>query len=172
MSLTNTTVSSITVTHQCIARQRLDKHPMTNARNNSTNVCSSLLGNSQLANELTRWVSRNLFSVWPALSNNSTVFSVRGPCRDDTREYENGNWLHWATLFLGDINTGTWPSRLGESPIWDRKIWSRVPPNLDPRMTALARASSNYKFQTQSLVRESAPHQQTRKCQTTTKIWS
>jgi hypothetical protein len=22
---------------------------------------------------------------------------------------------NWATLFLGDINTGTWPSRLGES---------------------------------------------------------
>jgi hypothetical protein len=22
---------------------------------------------------------------------------------------------NWATLFLGDINTGAWPSRLGES---------------------------------------------------------
>jgi hypothetical protein len=22
---------------------------------------------------------------------------------------------NWATLFLGDINTGNWPSRLGES---------------------------------------------------------
>jgi hypothetical protein len=22
---------------------------------------------------------------------------------------------NWATLFLGDINTGTWPSKLGES---------------------------------------------------------
>jgi hypothetical protein len=24
---------------------------------------------------------------------------------------------NWATLFLGDINTGTWPFRLGESQI-------------------------------------------------------
>jgi hypothetical protein len=29
-----------------------------------------------------------------------------------------------ATLFLGDINTGTWSSRLGESQIWDSKRWS------------------------------------------------
>jgi hypothetical protein len=28
----------------------------------------------------------------------------------------------WVTLFLVDINTGTWPSRLGESRIWDSKI--------------------------------------------------
>jgi hypothetical protein len=28
---------------------------------------------------------------------------------------------NWDTLFLGDINTGTWPSRLGESRIWDSK---------------------------------------------------
>jgi hypothetical protein len=25
---------------------------------------------------------------------------------------------NWATLFLGEINTGTWPSRLGESQKW------------------------------------------------------
>jgi hypothetical protein len=24
---------------------------------------------------------------------------------------------NWATLFLGEINTGTWPSRLGESKL-------------------------------------------------------
>jgi hypothetical protein len=29
--------------------------------------------------------------------------------QSSAREYK------WATLFLGDINTGTWPSRLGES---------------------------------------------------------
>jgi hypothetical protein len=39
-------------------------------------------------------------------------------------------------------------------------------------MTAMARASSNCKRQTRPLVRESAPHQQTRNCQTTIKIWS
>jgi hypothetical protein len=39
-------------------------------------------------------------------------------------------------------------------------------------MTALARTSSNCKRQTHPLVREGAPHQQTRNCLTVTKIWS
>jgi hypothetical protein len=26
--------------------------------------------------------------------------------------------------YWGDINTGTWPSRFGDSRIWDSKIWS------------------------------------------------
>jgi hypothetical protein len=37
------------------------------------------------------------------------------------------------------------------------KIRSPVPRDSDPRMTALARANSNYKRQTRPLVRESAP---------------
>jgi hypothetical protein len=41
----------------------------------------------------------------------------------------------------------------------------------DARMTALVRASSNCKRQTRPLVRESAPHQQTRNC-VIIKIWS
>jgi hypothetical protein len=56
-----------------------------------------------------------------------------------------------ATLFLGDINTGTLPSRLGESWIWDSKIWSQIPWYSDPRMTVLARTSSKCKLQTRSL---------------------
>jgi hypothetical protein len=43
------------VTCQRIAKQRLDKHPAIRARNNSTNVYSSLLGNNQRANGLARW---------------------------------------------------------------------------------------------------------------------
>jgi hypothetical protein len=39
-------------------------------------------------------------------------------------------------------------------------------------MTALARASSNCKWQTHTLVRESAPYQQTRNCLRVIKIWS
>jgi hypothetical protein len=39
-------------------------------------------------------------------------------------------------------------------------------------MTALARASGNCKRQTRPLVREGAPNQQTRNCQTIIKIWS
>jgi hypothetical protein len=29
------------------------------------------------------------------------------------------------TLFLRDINTRTWPSRLGESRFWESKMWSK-----------------------------------------------
>jgi hypothetical protein len=49
---------------------------------------------------------------------------------------------------------------------WDSEIWSRVPRDSDPRMTALARANSNCKRQTCPLVRENVPHQQTRNCLT------
>jgi hypothetical protein len=71
------------------------------------------------------------------------------------------------TQCLGDINTGILPSRLRVSRIWDSKIWPRVLRVSDPKMTALARASSNC-----PLVREGAPNQQTRNCQTIIKIWS
>jgi hypothetical protein len=59
-----------------------------------------------------------------------------------------------STLFLGDINTGIWPSRLGESRISDNKIWSWVSWDSDLRMTALARANNNCNRQTHPLIRE------------------
>jgi hypothetical protein len=46
------------------------------------------------------------------------------------------------------------------------------PKGLDPRQTALARASSIYKRQTRPLVREGAPQKQDRNCQTAINIWS
>jgi hypothetical protein len=68
------------------------------------------------------------------------------------------------------IHARTWPSRFGESRIWDSKTCWPVPRDSDPRMTALATTCSNCKWQTRSLVRDSAPHQQTRNCLTVTKI--
>jgi hypothetical protein len=62
--------------------------------------------------------------------------------------------------------------RKGKSRIWDNKIWPRVLWDSDPRMTALAKASSNCKRQTRPLVRESAPLQQTRNYPTVIKISS
>jgi hypothetical protein len=62
--------------------------------------------------------------------------------------------------------------RKGKSRNWDSKIWSRAPRDSNPKIIALARASSNCKRQTRPLLRESAPHEQTHKCQTVTKIWS
>jgi hypothetical protein len=32
-----------------------------------------------------------------------------------TKMEPSARGYNWVTLFLGDINTGTWPSRLGES---------------------------------------------------------
>jgi hypothetical protein len=48
-----------------------------------------------------------------------------------------------ATLLLEDINTVAWLSRLGESRIWDSKMWSWVPRDSALRMTGLARTNSN-----------------------------
>jgi hypothetical protein len=61
--------------------------------------------------------------------------------------------------------------RKGKSQIWDSKIWSRVPRDSDPRMTPLARPSSNCKRQTRTVIREGAPHQQTRSCLTVSSRW-
>jgi hypothetical protein len=66
---------------------------------------------------------------------------------------EPSDWSYnQATLFLEDINTGTWPSRLGESRIWDSKIWSWVPRDSGLRMTALARTGIKSKRQTHPVV--------------------
>jgi hypothetical protein len=60
--------------------------------------------------------------------------------------------------------------RKWKSRIWESKMWPRVLRDSVPKMTALARASSNCKRQTHPLVREGAPNQQTRSCQTIIKI--
>jgi hypothetical protein len=101
-----------------------------------------------------RWRHSN-----PPLNTSTVSLRVVG---GDEREPSTW-WYNCATLSLGDINTETWSSRLGESPIWDSKIW-----NSDPRMTALARFS-NCKRQTRPLVIGGAPHQQTRNCLTAKK---
>jgi hypothetical protein len=59
-----------------------------------------------------------------------------------TKREPSARGYNWATLFLGDINTGTWPSRLG-SLRWDSKILPWVLRDFDPRVTALARPRSN-----------------------------
>jgi hypothetical protein len=56
--------------------------------------------------------------------------------------------------------------RKEKSHIWDSNIWLRIPRDSDPRMTALARTSSNCKGHACPLARESAPLQNTRNCLT------
>jgi hypothetical protein len=64
----------------------------------------------------------------------------------------------------GGYNTGTWPSRLVESRVWDSKMWSWVPRDSDLGMTAMAKASSNCKRQTHPLVRRMLHKDYDRKC--------
>jgi hypothetical protein len=96
-------------------------------------------------------------------SNTSTV-ALRVVGRDEKGTQCLG--YNWATLFLEDINMGTWPSTLEESRIWDSKIWSWIQRDLDSRLTLKTRTSGKCKRQTCPLVREGAPHQQTRNCLT------
>jgi hypothetical protein len=81
-------------------------------------------------------------------------------------------WLRLWLLSLDSSSASRGRRRKGTSRIWDSKIWSRVPWDSDSRMTELAWASSNCKRQTRPLVRETAPHQQTRNSLTLIKIWS
>jgi hypothetical protein len=110
------------MTCHLIARQRPDKHSAICARNNRTNVYSSFLGKSQCANGLERWLSRDLFSVWSALRNSSTVFSAlsvprlyntsplaakESPGGFISWEYkdENGEWIVKIAYRLGQRST-------------------------------------------------------------------
>jgi hypothetical protein len=52
------------------------------------------------------------------LNTSKIVLSVtRGDEKEPSARGRVGGLYNWATLFLGDINTVTWPSRLGESEI-------------------------------------------------------
>jgi hypothetical protein len=69
-------------------------------------------------------------------------------------EMEPSAWGHnRVTLFLGEINTGTWPCRLVSLESETVKC-GHIPRDSGLRMTALARVGSNSKRQTHPLVRE------------------
>jgi hypothetical protein len=55
----------------------------------------------------------------------------------------NASGYDWATLCLGEINTGNWLFMFGESQIWDSKMWTWVPQDSDMRKTALVGRSSH-----------------------------
>jgi hypothetical protein len=76
------------------------------------------------------------------------------------------------SVLLKVIKEISFVRKVRKSGIWNNNIWSRVPLESDPTMTALARSSSNCKRQTRPLVRECAPHQQTHNCLTVIKIRS
>jgi hypothetical protein len=110
---------------------------------------SSLLGNTTIL------TTEEMFSIRsvPRLYNESLFVARYIPC---------GGWVE----FLHRSSASRRRRRKGKSRIWDSKIWSRVPRDSDPKMTALASTSSNCIRQTRSLVRESAKYQQTHSCVT------
>jgi hypothetical protein len=68
----------------------------------------------------------------------------------------NARECNWATLFLEEINAGTWPSRLGSLKNRDNKMRSLSPVGLRSKKSALAISSKNCKLQNQPLDREGA----------------
>jgi hypothetical protein len=82
--------------------------------------------------------------------------------------FSNSLQLYMYALYIllqrgggGGINTETGPCRWGEWKIWDSRIWSWAPWDSDSTKIVL---ESKCKLQTRLLVREGAPHQQTRNC--------
>jgi hypothetical protein len=55
--------------------------------------------------------------VWVNTCGGRLEYLHRSPCESQevTKSEPSARGYNWVTLFLGDINTGTWPSRLGES---------------------------------------------------------
>jgi hypothetical protein len=104
--------------------------------------------------------------------NGGINYSIRCSLVGKPSSYGRGqNCTH--TCVEAGSNTSTVTLRVvGKFQIWDSKIRSRVPRDSNPRKTALARASSLYKRQIRPLVREGAPQNQDRNCQTVINIWS
>jgi hypothetical protein len=156
------------VTCISIARQRLRKRVKTNTQNN----ISSVPGGSMLCSLVTHGKhlsARQAWLQWDIRCWAMDVFSVGSVAR-----------LYSGSLFVlgGGVEylhcspARRTRRRKGKSGIWGGKIWPRVPRDSGPKMTALARARSNYKQQTRPLVRESTLYQQTRNCLKITTIWS
>jgi hypothetical protein len=85
----------------------------------------------------------------------------RSPCEslEATKKEPSTRGYNWATLFLGDINTGTWPSRLGESQLrrWNMAV-SSVGLRHESDCSGKAQKQFNSKLQTRALVREGVSH--------------
>jgi hypothetical protein len=96
---------------QRVARQQLCKHDPT--RNNRWGCVFCVVrtmpsaANGPMNSQCDMW---HMFSVWPApCSNRGAVFSVRGRCREDMREYGNGNRFDLSSR--SSKGTAVWPEK-------------------------------------------------------------
>jgi hypothetical protein len=87
-----------------VARQQLCKHCP--ARNNRWDCVFYVVratpsaANGPMNSQSDTW---HVFSVWSAPCNNrGAVFSVRGPYREDMRDYGNTNWLNLSSEVPGN----------------------------------------------------------------------
>jgi hypothetical protein len=111
---------------------------------------------------------RGILYIWSATGWKTDEFGFHFRYGSDNVAYRPvaKRWLYKQRRLLGKplniherkvelcYNREVWRRQKGKSRIWDSKIWSRVPRDTDPRMNALARASSNCKWQNHPLVRE------------------
>jgi hypothetical protein len=114
--------------------------------------------------------------MYPLLSlPNMELYAGISVCRKVERKWKdlleitnrllpNARGYNWATLFLGQINIGTWPSRLRSLRNGANKICYWIVWDSNLRKAALAMPSKNWKLHIRLLVREGTPHQQTRNC--------
>jgi hypothetical protein len=79
------------------------------------------------------------------------------PQRHDRIYTQRLGICNWATLFLGEINTGAWLTRFGEFQNWETKIWLWIPRYSGTRKTALARPSNDWVLEILPTVREGIP---------------
>jgi hypothetical protein len=78
----------------------------------------------------TPWSSSPLpFAVLTACR---TEYLHRSPVSRKRWRKGNARRYRWVTILLGDVNTGTWPSRLGSQKNLNNKIGSWVPLDTDP----------------------------------------
>jgi hypothetical protein len=107
--------------------------------------------------------------------NNENGVCLHGPCRDVISKGQSQLLVVPCGGGIKYLHRNTASRRRRQkrkSRNWDSKIWSRDPTELGPRMTALARTSSNFKQLTRPLFRDSAPYQQTRNSLAVIKTWS
>jgi hypothetical protein len=76
------------------------------------------------------------------------------------RTLPNARWYNWATLFLGEINTGTWPSMLEESKNRNNKMcfWVLWDSNLRKAELAISSKEKKLKNYRTDFSSERAPH--------------
>jgi hypothetical protein len=144
-----------------VARQWLCKHVST--------ATDSHDHSNRYMNGTTEKLLEAVFTMWSIRTlHKELVWTSPASCR----RRRKGNPVPGPACSWGMYIQGPGPPGWGSVESERVKYGHQLPWDSDLRMVALARASSNCKYQTCPLVREGTSHQQTRNCLTVIKIWS